>query len=150
MKMQKMFKHAALMLAAAVGAIAFVATATDYVMPNTVALSCKRGTSETTLSGNFYKGTQMLLTNCQCFADSTGATTQGLSGVTVQVVIGAVGYTTTYTAAVVNAAAGTWALAAAVPTNTVSPLYMQVQIIDAATNSYIYPWFYFSTLSPLQ
>ena len=116
-----------------------IAPAADSVAPASAGLTSIRGeVSRTVNVGACYRGTTFVLTNCIVYADTTGVTTQGLDGVTVQVAIGTNGVCTlTNTATVTSAADGKWTTSFTVP--SAPSVSLEVKITDALTNSYVYP-----------
>jgi hypothetical protein len=113
--------------------------AADSVAPASAGLTFIRGEVARTVSvGACYRGTTFVLTNCLTYADTTGVTTQGLDGVTVEVAIGTNGVASlTNTATVTSAADGKWATSLTVPS---APSFtLELKITDASTNSYVYP-----------
>lgn len=115
------------------------AFAADSVLPASTALTSIRGEVARTVNvGACYRGTTFVLTNCILYSDTTGVTTQGLDGVTVQVAIGTNGVCTlTNTATVTSAANGKWTTSFTVP--SAPSVSLEVKITDANTNSYVYP-----------
>jgi hypothetical protein len=69
--------------------------------------------------------------------------------VTIQIRVGSAITNTLYSGTVQDAAAGKWCATVTVPSN-MSPAFVQVKIIDASTNSYIYPWKMVNTMAPLR
>ena len=128
---------------------ALVIAANDVVTPATASKALARSPTLDAIPGAFYKGTTLLLTNMQCFSDAAGVVTQGLTGVAVYVTAGPVGAVTQYTGTVNNATAGLWWCSITAPTNT-GDLFLQVKLIDASTNTFIYPWINFWTKDVLQ
>ena len=119
----------------------FPASAADAVVPATVTMNSIRDEAQLYVSDTFYyEGTTLLFTNCVMFAGtSTNSAPQGLNQVTISVTIGNSSTSTIYNGSAQIASNGTWSCYAVVPTNS-GICYVQVEITDVNTNSYIYPW----------
>jgi hypothetical protein len=112
----------------------------DAVEPAKGAVICLREEGLSYINATeYYRGTTLLLTNCTLYAGSTTNTPQGLSNVTIQCKFGLPATNITFAGTVANASAGTWWASFTVPTNWESP-FLQVQITDENTNTFIYPW----------
>jgi hypothetical protein len=135
-------------LAAIIGALLLVGSV--YADSVVIPASCTFTNFREEVSGNyvssttFYQAQTLCFTNCVLF-DSTitnGLLYQGLTNVQVKVNIGAgAGVSNTYTGTVnTTASPNVWNLTiASFPTNWTTP-NVQVQITDANTNTYVYPW----------
>jgi len=119
-----------------------VGIAADAVQPATLAVTSLRGEAVTTVSGTFYTGSTLLLTNCVIYSGTTtNSDVQGLDGVDVEVRVGRASTNVATAATVDVAASGTWYASVTVPTDVVADKFsLQVKITDADTNIFIYPW----------
>lgn len=130
-----------LMLAMAMAVLCSVwpARAGDAVEPNSVTFTNLRAQAVETLNvGVIYRGSTLLLTNCQAWATSTtNGSVQGLSGVTVQVSVGDLATNVDYTATVTSTNGGRWSCPIVVP--NMATFLLQVKLTDENTNTYIYP-----------
>ncbi len=114
------------------------ASADDVVLPAQCAFTNNRADGVMYVSdAEFYKGATILFTNCML--QTTGTSTQGLTGVTVEMKWGSTSSSNCYTGTTQVAASGTWWLSITAPTNWDAP-NIQVKVTDSVTNSYIYPW----------
>jgi hypothetical protein len=86
----------------------------------------------------------LLFTNCVMYQGTNSASdVQGLDGVTVELTVGNSAVTTTVVNATAQVASnGTWWASVTLPSigGNGLPYYAQIKIVDASTNSYIYPW----------
>lgn len=133
-----------LILFCALAVVAYPARAADAVEPASCSVTNFRGEAVTSLSAeSFYMGATLLLTNCTLYAGTgTNSAKQGLDEVSIELKLGDTTLATTYTGTVAGATSnGSWWAALVVPTNSPgSPVWLQIKITDANTNSYIYPW----------
>ena len=128
---------AALLAVIVVSAVAGISLAAgDVVAPVSTAVINIRGEEQLSQSGNYWWGDTLLLTDCVAYASTTTNTPQGLSNVTVRVVIGNSGSSVTYTGNVATAASGTWWLSAPMPAS--GSVYLQTTLIDENTNTFTY------------
>lgn len=121
-----------------------VCCAADAVEPASTTITNIRAEAVVAVpGGQFYQGTSLLFTNCICFADSTGTTTQGLGDVTVTLTVGNntsnVSYTATTYASGGDSLTNMWAIPITVidGENTQN---IQIKLEDINANVYIYPW----------
>jgi len=129
----------ALVLAACL--LPLTAQAADSVEPVSCSITNKRAEAAATISGlgTVYQGSTLVFTNCQLYADSTGTTKQGLDGVTVQIAVGTLATNITYTATTQgDSSNGMW-YCTGVTVPNLSSFFVQVQVTDSLTNSFIYP-----------
>lgn len=88
----------------------------------------------------FYRGTTLRWTNCVVYAGSTtNSAKQDLTDCIVTVSMGTASTNVDYTATVTSATGGVWSCDVIVP-EFVTDIYMQLQVTDTNTNSYVYPW----------
>lgn len=137
--------------AAIVGMLIGHVMADDSVEPSSCTTTNYRGEAQGYVAaGSYYEGASLLFTNCVLYSGgSTSSPVQGLAGVTIQIRVGSAITNTLYSGTVQDAAAGKWFATVTVPSN-MSPAFVQVKIIDASTNSYIYPWKMVNTMAPLR
>jgi hypothetical protein len=137
--MKKVMQIGLVVMAVVAGVIG-LATAGDAVEPAKGAVVCVRDEGVAYINATeYYRGTTLLLTNCVVYSGTTTNTPQGLSNVTVTCKFGLSTTNVTFSGTVASAAAGTWWASFSVPTNWEAP-YLQVQITDENTNTFIYPW----------
>jgi hypothetical protein len=110
--------------------------AADTVAAANATFTNIRGEAVGTVSGSYYRGATLNLTNCVA-CTTNAATIQGLDSVTVMVSVGNLTTNIDYTATVQVAASGTWHCTVAVP--DLASFSIQVKVTDSLTNSYIYP-----------
>ena len=119
--------------------VAFTGLASDAVVPQGITGSkWVRGlnTTITTTSTVFTAGATINLVG-NCYADG-GSTTQGLAGVTVQIIIAGGSSTGVwYTATVTSAPNGAWTCTASMPP-TGDYAFWQVKLTDVNTNVFYY------------
>lgn len=125
--------------------------ATDPVQPSSCTTTNFRGEAQAYAApGYYYEGTSLLFTNCVLYSGAdTNSGVQGLDGVTIELRVGSALTNRLYSGTVQEAAAGKWWANVTVPSN-MSPAFVQVKVIDANTNSYIYPWKMINTMVPLR
>ena len=131
--------------------LCMLAPAADSVEPANATFNSLRGEAQGYVSQEtFYLGTPVLFTNCVLYSGTTtNSAKQGLDGVAVALRVGFAATNQSVAGHVQNTSNGTfWALFT-LQTNVANPS-VQVQITDANTNSYIYPWKLIKTQSPLR
>lgn len=128
------------------------APATDTVQPASCTATNFRGETQAYVSPDYYyEGASLLCTNCVVYSGGdTSAAVQGLNGVTIQVRVGSATTNILYSGTVQSAPAGTWWANINVPASSGGTVFFQVKLIDAGTNSYIYPWKMIKTMAPLR
>ena len=101
-----------------------------------------RGESEATLSGTYFRSSTLLLTNALCLVGTTGSDTQGLDGVTVTLTVGNSSSNIDYTATAYTNSAGVTNLwwASITVLDISGTVNLQTKLVDANTNTFIYPW----------
>lgn len=117
-----------------------IARAGDLVIPETLTITNIRAEAVKDLSRTVYAGQTLVLTNCVLCSDVAGAVRQGLSNVTVVVSVGIPGQYNVGTGVVQVATSGTWSATLTIPRGlTANPGYLNTKIVDALTNTLIYP-----------
>ena len=118
---------------------AWPAPAADAVQPQTVTgVRLLRDATTVALTTNVYftQGASLLFSNVLCCADATGAVTQGLSQVTVDLAVGNSTTATWYSASVSSTNGGTFNATVILP--AYESIYWQVRLTDVNTNVYYY------------
>ena len=121
--------------------LAGLVMAADAVTPQTLSrISWVRGVNSVNATTNtlFTQGASILFTNCTCYSDTAGLTTQGLSSVTVQVGVGNTFTSTWFTATVQDAPNGKFSCVCVLPSGSDLFAYWQVKLTDVNTNIYYY------------
>jgi hypothetical protein len=123
---------------AALAAVA--ASLAAAVEPASVTATNYRGQAQSPISEQtFFQGATLLFTNMVSYAGtSTNSALENLSGVTVELRVGATEANTAYTGTVYGASTQYWCQTITVPTNLNSAL-LQLKLVDGSGNTYIYP-----------
>ena len=125
------------LLFAVVAMTGWPAQAGSAVEPASCTFTNVRGEAVASVAaGTIYRGETLLMTNC-AVCTTNSSTAQTLTNVTVSIAVGNLSTSTTYTATVQNAAAGTWWYS--LPCPDLSQFFVWVRVVDENTNSYIYP-----------
>ena len=116
------------------------ARAQDEVAPESVSHSIYRDGTPGQVTGRFYESGPLLLTNWQAFADASGAVTQGLELVAIEVRVGDQNTNIAYVGYPINVSNGTfWCLIDVPAISNVSGCLIQVQLTDTNGGSARYP-----------
>ena len=117
----------------------------DAVEPASYALTNNRADTVAFVNSiEYYTGSTLLLSNN--WMQTTGVQTQGLDGVTIDVVVGRPATNISYSGTVTSTNGGTWWVSFPVPTDVIADSFnVQVTITDADTNIYTYAWKKFHT-----
>lgn len=126
---------------------AIVVAAAGDLTPATVENDLYRTAGGTSLSGFFWQGSTLRLTNWVCYADATGVTTQNLTDCRITIALGNETASTIYTGTVQVAAAGSFWADLTVPTNAGSQ-YIECTLTDTGQTPnvvFTYPWYPITT-----
>lgn len=123
------------------------AAAQTILIPDTLTVTNRRQEVECALSGVFFKGSPLLLTNCVLYA--AGTNRQAISNVAVIVQMGLAGNYATATGTVQSVTGGVWNARLTVPDVAGNTIALQVKLVDSHTNTFIYPRKMLTVVSPL-
>lgn len=127
------------------------AVGADSVEASSTSITNIRDEADQTIPGEFFEDTTLLLTNNVMFSDTVGLTNQGLDGVTIEVRVGQLSTNVLFIGLPIVTNLGTWWVSFPVPKNSPANIFnVQVKIIDAQTNSFIYPWKRFTAKEALE
>jgi hypothetical protein len=129
-----------LTLAAVILCLALGALAADKVAPQSVTATNLRATVSNPFTSDtlYTAGSSILFTNCVAYSGAgTNSAKQGLSGVTMKLIVSDGTTTTTNTATAISTNGGTWTATATLP-DTTSSVFWQLKLTDAQTNIYYY------------
>jgi len=115
--------------------------AQGVVAPASVTITNFRTEAQSFISDStYFNDTTLRFTNCVMYSGATtNSSVQNLTGVTIEVSVGAASTNIAYSGTAQIATNGTWFSDITVPSFVSAP-FLQVKITDASTNSFIYPW----------